>query len=71
MPLRTFFIGTMIGIIPGGFVYCNAGASLASINSVGEILSLRVLGSFALLGLFALLPVLYGKFRRKPGTNRP
>ncbi|MRR34123.1 TVP38/TMEM64 family protein, partial [bacterium] len=69
MPLRTFFIGTMLGIIPGGFVYCNAGASLASINSVGEILSLRVLGSFALLGLFALLPVLYGKFRREQGTH--
>lgn len=63
IPLRTFFFGTMIGIIPGGFVYCNAGASLASINSVGEIVSFRVLGSFALLGLFALIPVLYGKIR--------
>jgi uncharacterized membrane protein YdjX (TVP38/TMEM64 family) len=68
IPLRTFFFGTMLGIIPGGFVYCNAGASLASINSVGEIVSLRVLGSFALLGLFALVPVLYDKFRsgKKP-----
>jgi uncharacterized membrane protein YdjX (TVP38/TMEM64 family) len=65
MPLRRFFIGTMIGIIPGGFVYCNAGASLASINSRGEILSLRVLGSFLLLGLFALVPVIYTKFRAK------
>lgn len=63
IPLRTFFFGTMLGIIPGGFVYCNAGASLASINSVGEIVSFRVLGSFALLGLFALVPVLYGKIR--------
>jgi len=70
IPLRTFFFGTMLGIIPGGFVYCNAGASLASIDSVGEIVSLRVLGSFALLGLFALAPVLYGKIRsmRKPSA---
>jgi uncharacterized membrane protein YdjX (TVP38/TMEM64 family) len=70
IPLRTFFFGTMLGIIPGGFVYCNAGASLASINSVGEIVSLRVLGSFALLGLFALVPVLYGKIRdrKKPSA---
>ncbi len=63
LPLRTFFVGTFCGIIPGGFVYCNAGASLASINRIGEIASPRVLGSFALLGLFALLPVIYKKIR--------
>ncbi len=65
LPLRTFFIGTMLGIIPGGFVYCNAGASLASINSLKEIASPRVLGSFALLGLFAIVPVLYQKIKGK------
>ena len=65
IPLRAFFWGTMLGIIPGSFVYCNAGASLASINRVGEIASPRVLGSFALLGLFALVPVFYKKLRRK------
>lgn len=67
LPLRTFFIGTFIGIIPGGFVYCNAGASLASINSIGEIASPRVLGSFALLGLFALVPVFYKKIKGTRG----
>ena len=65
IPLRTFFFGTMIGIIPGSFVFCNAGASLASITSMSEVASPRVLGSFALLGLFALVPVLYQKLRRK------
>ena len=63
LPLRTFVIGTMLGIIPGGFVYCNAGASLATITSLGEVASARVLGSFALLGLFALVPVIYSKIR--------
>jgi uncharacterized membrane protein YdjX (TVP38/TMEM64 family) len=66
IPLRTFILGTMIGIIPGGFIYCNAGSGLASINSLGEIASPRVLGSLALLGLFMLLPVIYGRLRRKP-----
>ena len=65
LPLRTFFVGTMIGIIPGGFVYVNAGASLATIDSLSGIASPRVLGSFALLGLFALIPALYTKFRRR------
>ncbi|MDZ4184235.1 MAG: TVP38/TMEM64 family protein [Desulfuromonadales bacterium] len=64
LPLRTFFFATMIGIIPAGFVFVNAGASLASIDSLSGIASPRVLGSFALLGLFALIPVLYNKFKR-------
>jgi uncharacterized membrane protein YdjX (TVP38/TMEM64 family) len=64
MPLRTFFLGTLVGIIPGSFVFCNAGASLAAITSLSEIVSFRVLGSFALLGLLALAPALYQKFRR-------
>jgi len=70
LPLRTFVIGTLVGIIPGGFVYCNAGASLATITSLGGVATPRVLGSFALLGLFALVPVLYGKMK-KVGTRDP
>lgn len=65
LPLRTFFFGTMLGIIPGGFVFVNAGASLATIDSLSGIASPRVLGSFALLGLFALAPVLYNKFKTR------
>lgn len=65
LPLRTFFFGTMLGIIPGGFVYVNAGASLATIDSLSGIASPRVLGSFALLGLFALVPILYGRFKNR------
>ncbi|GLI39805.1 TVP38/TMEM64 family protein [Geobacter hydrogenophilus] len=65
LPLRTFFIGTLIGIIPGGFVYVNAGASLATIASPSDAASPRVLGSFALLGLFSLIPVIYRKFVRR------
>lgn len=65
LPLTTFLVGTMIGIIPGGFVYCNAGASLATITSPSGIVSPRVLGAFALLGLFALVPALYGKLKAR------
>ncbi|HJV35253.1 TVP38/TMEM64 family protein [Geomonas sp.] len=65
LPLGTFVIGTLVGIIPGGFVYVNAGASLASINSLRDVASARVLGSFALLGLFALVPVIYGKIKKR------
>jgi len=65
LPLRTFMLGTLLGIIPGGFVFVNAGASLATITSLSGIASPRVLGSFALLGLFALIPVFYNKLTRR------
>ena len=68
LPLRTFFFGTLFGMIPAGFVFVNAGASLATIDSLSGIASPRVLGSFALLGLFALIPALYGRFKN---SKRP
>lgn len=69
LPLRVFVLGTLVGIIPGGFVFVNAGASLATIDSLRDVASPRVLGSFALLGLFALVPVLYGKIKKGKGAN--
>jgi uncharacterized membrane protein YdjX (TVP38/TMEM64 family) len=71
IPLRTFILGTMVGIIPGSFVYCNAGASLATITSMSDIVSPRVLWSSALLGVFALVPALYQKIKNnKPENGR-
>lgn len=69
LPLRVFVPGTLIGIVPGGFVFVNAGASLASIETLGDVASPRVLGSFALLGLFALVPVIYGKIKARGGAR--
>lgn len=65
LPLRVFVLGTLVGIIPGGFVFVNAGASLATVNSLADVASPRVLGSFALLGLFALVPVIHGKLKQR------
>ncbi|MEI6207440.1 MAG: TVP38/TMEM64 family protein [Desulfuromonadales bacterium] len=67
LPLRTFFFGTMLGIIPGGFVFVNAGATLATVNSLSGIASPKVLGSVTLLGIFALMPVLYTRFKNTKG----
>ncbi len=65
LPLKSFVIGTLVGIIPGGFVFCNAGASLATVTTLREIASPRVVASFTLLGLFALIPVIHGRFRTR------
>jgi len=69
LPLRTYAAGTLLGIIPGSLVFVNAGASLAAIDSVSQVAGPRVLGSFALLGLFALLPAILKAIRkRRAGT---
>ena len=63
MHLGTYIVGTMIGIIPACLVYTNAGSNLASVNSLSEVASPKVLTSFVLLGLFALWPVIYRKIK--------
>ncbi len=65
LPLRTYALGTFFGIMPGSLVFVNAGASLAAIESVGQVASPRVLGSFALLGLFALLPTIINAVKKR------
>jgi uncharacterized membrane protein YdjX (TVP38/TMEM64 family) len=59
MTVATFMAATAIGIIPASFVFANAGRQLGSINSLNEIASPRVLGAFALLGVLALMPIVY------------
>ena len=65
LPLRTYALGTLFGIMPGSLVFVNAGASLAAVESVRQVVSPRVLGSFALLGLFALLPKIINIVRKR------
>ena len=65
LPLRTYALGTLFGIMPGSLVFVNAGASLAAIESVRQVASARVLGSFALLGLFALLPTIINVVKKR------
>lgn len=63
--LGTFVASTAIGIIPGTFVYAYAGQQLGRINSLQEIASPRVLLAFTLLGVLALVPLLYRRFAVK------
>jgi len=69
LPLRTYALGTLFGIIPGSFVFVNAGSSLAAIERVSQVVSPRVLGSFALLGLFALLPTFLNSLKKRRERN--
>ena len=55
-PIRTvmFYIVSQVGMLPGTFVFVNAGTMLAKIESLKGILSIELLLSFALLGIFPL-----------------
>lgn len=56
-PIRTgiYYLVSQIGMLPGTFVYVNAGTQLAQIESLKGILSPGLLFSFALLGIFPLI----------------
>ncbi|MEK6778157.1 MAG: TVP38/TMEM64 family protein [Candidatus Deferrimicrobiota bacterium] len=69
LPLRTYALGTLFGIMPGSLVFVNAGASLAAIERVSQVAGPRVLGSFALLGLFALLPTIINAVKKRRAGN--
>ena len=63
--VATYVAATAIGIIPGSFVYAYAGRQLGTINSLREIASPNVLMAFTLLGLLALVPIVYQKLAAK------
>ncbi len=50
----TFYWVSQLGMLPGTLVYINAGSEIAKIESLGEILSPTLIGSFVLLGIFPL-----------------
>ncbi len=63
--LRTYTIATVIGIIPGSFVYASVGAGLGSIFAVGGefspagILTPEIVTALVGLAILSLLPVAY------------
>jgi uncharacterized membrane protein YdjX (TVP38/TMEM64 family) len=66
IPLRTYVLATLIGIIPGTCVFVNLGETLGRIDSLQGLVSWQALGALALLALFALVPIAVRKFRSGP-----
>ncbi|MEQ8698303.1 MAG: TVP38/TMEM64 family protein [Bauldia litoralis] len=72
VPLRTFVIGTAIGIIPGTVVYVSVGSGLGALLEKGQSPDLKIIFQpeilLPILGLavLALLPVAYRWWRGRP-----
>jgi pyruvate/2-oxoglutarate dehydrogenase complex dihydrolipoamide dehydrogenase (E3) component/uncharacterized membrane protein YdjX (TVP38/TMEM64 family) len=52
---QTFYWVSQVGMLAGTLVYVNAGTQLGRLESMSDILSPGLIGSFALLGIFPLL----------------
>jgi uncharacterized membrane protein YdjX (TVP38/TMEM64 family) len=65
IPVRTYALATLIGIVPGTFVYVNLGQALGRIDSLAGLVSRETLLAFALLGLFALAPVAWKRWKAR------
>lgn len=65
VPLRTYLIGTLIGIIPGSFVYCSVGNGLGALFEKGEAPDLGIIFEPAILvpmvglAVLSLIPIIY------------
>jgi uncharacterized membrane protein YdjX (TVP38/TMEM64 family) len=71
VPLRIYVFATFVGIIPGTFVYCLAGAGLGSVLESGEAFSVKsvltptMIAALVGLAVLSLLPVAYKRFRTR------
>jgi len=73
VPLRTYVLGTALGIIPGAFVFALVGSGLGTVfDEGGEVdpgailFQPDVIGSLLGLALLALIPVIYKRVRKSP-----
>lgn len=69
VPLRTFFFTTLIGIIPGSFVYVSLGVAMHEVINQPDvtpnlIINHKILIALVGLGILTLLPVLYKYLHR-------
>lgn len=55
MKAGRFYLVSQVGMLAGTVVFVNAGTKLAGIDSLRDVLSPALLGSFALLGVFPLI----------------
>jgi len=68
IPLKTFVWTTSFGILPTSVVFAFTGRQLGTINAPSDILSRKMLLTFAVLGLIALVPVVLKQLRGRQRT---
>lgn len=71
--LRTYSVGTLLGIIPGSWVYCSVGNGLGAVFDRGETPNLgiifepQIITPIVGLAVLSLIPVVYKRFKKAKG----
>lgn len=70
IPLRTYILGTAIGIMPGSFIYVSIGVAISTLIEqpgfeLNVILEPKVLMALTGLGILSLLPMIYKYLKNK------
>jgi uncharacterized membrane protein YdjX (TVP38/TMEM64 family) len=71
VPLRTYVLATVLGIVPGTFVYASFGAGIGTLLSagaditLGDVLTLEILLGLSVLAVLSLAPVAVRAWRAR------
>ncbi|MEK9723628.1 MAG: VTT domain-containing protein [Rhodospirillaceae bacterium] len=69
VPLRTYVVGTFVGIVPGSAVYCSVGNGLGAVfdaggtPDLGIIFQPEILGPIVGLAVLSLVPIVYKRLK--------
>ncbi|WP_375458660.1 TVP38/TMEM64 family protein [uncultured Enterovirga sp.] len=69
LPLRTFVLATLIGRMPGTFVYVSLGEEIGRVTSIADLASPRIYATLTALGIVALVPIAVAGWRRRRGAR--
>lgn len=75
VPMRTFVIGTFIGIIPGTAVFCSVGNGLGAVFEAGGVPDLsiirqpEIIGPILALAVLSLVPIIYKRVKSKANAS--
>ena len=73
VPLRTFVLATLLGIIPGSFVFASVGAGLGSVfemmmePTLASAITPEIIVALVSLAVVALLPIVWKKLKARRG----
>jgi uncharacterized membrane protein YdjX (TVP38/TMEM64 family) len=70
VPVRAYFLGTLVGVIPGAYVYATVGDAISRAAADGvpgftALLTPEVIGAMVAFALLAILPWAYKRFVAK------
>lgn len=61
VPYHTFFLATVIGLIPAAYVTVRAGLALGELQSVGDLYDFHSIATLFFIGVISFTPTLMGK----------